>query len=140
MTTNGASYIYKTKVENADLKFEPSFEASGGNASGPNPGTGNNICFRLEGDGISPNDYATWKNNNIEIYIGIENTYKTLQEWIGENKISVDGTEYRVDDSVDTVKVYVLNSGSGKYMIQGAGSSQENAVTWTEEGIHSVFR
>lgn len=138
MTTNGASYIYKTKVENADLKFEPSFEASGGNASGPNPGTGNNICFRLEGDGISPNDYATWKNNNIEIYIGIENTYKTLQEWIGENKISVDGTEYRVDDSVDTVKVYVLNSGSGKYMIQGAGSSQENAVTWTEKGIHSI--
>lgn len=138
MTKNGASYIYKTKVENADLKFEPSFEASGGNASGPNPGTGNNICFRLEGDGISPNDYATWKNNNIEIYIGIENTYKTLQEWIGENKISVDGTEYRVDDSVDTVKVYVLNSGSGKYMIQGAGSSQENAVTWTEKGIHSI--
>lgn len=138
MTTNGASYIYKTKVENADLKFEPSFEASGGNASGPNPGTGNNICFRLEGDGISPNDYATWKNNNIEIYIGIENTYKTLQEWIGENKISVDGTEYRVDDSVDTVKVYVLNSGSGKYMIQGAGSSQENAVTWTGKGIHSI--
>ena len=138
MTTNGASYIYKTKVENADLKFEPSFEASGGNASGPNPGTGNNICFRLEGDGISPNDYATWKNNNIEIYIGIENTYKTLQEWIGENKISVDGAEYRVDDSVDTVKVYVLNSGSGKYMIQGAGSSQENAVTWTEKGIHSL--
>lgn len=73
------------------------------------------------------------ENNNIEIYIGIENTYKTLQEWIGENKISVDGTEYRVDDSVDTVKVYVLNSGSGKYMIQGAGSSQENAVTWTEK-------
>lgn len=138
MTTNGASYIYKTKVENADLKFEPSFEASGGNAPGPNPGTGNNICFRLEGDGISPNDYATWKNNNIEIYIGIENTYKTLQEWIGENKISVDGAEYRVDDSVDTVKVYVLNSGSGKYMIQGAGSSQENAVTWTEKGIHSL--
>ena len=138
MTTNGASYIYKTKVENADLKFEPMFEASGGNASGPNPETGNNICFRLEGDGISPNDYATWKNNNIEIYIGIENTYKTLQEWIGENKISVDGTEYRVDDSVDTVKVYVLNSGSGKYMIQGAGSSQENAVTWTEKGIHSI--
>ena len=138
MTTNGASYIYKTKVENADLKFEPSFEASGGNASGPNPGTGNNICFRLEGDGISPNDYATWKNNNIEIYIGIENTYKTLQEWIGENKISVDGAEYRVVDSVDTVKVYVLNSGSGKYMIQGAGSSQENAVTWTEKGIHSI--
>lgn len=73
------------------------------------------------------------ENNNIEIYIGIENTYKTLQEWIGENKISVDGTEYRVDDSVDTVKVYVLNSGSGKYMIQGAGSLQENAVTWTEK-------
>lgn len=138
MTKNGASYIYKTKVENADLKFEPSFEASGGNAPGPNPGTGNNICFRLEGDGISSNDYATWKNNNIEIYIGIENTYKTLQEWIGENKISVDGAEYRVDDSVDTVKVYVLNSGSGKYMIQGAGSSQENAVTWTEKGIHSI--
>ena len=138
MTTNGASYIYKTKVENADLKFEPSFEASGGNAPGPNPGTGNNICFRLEGDGISSNDYATWKNNNIEIYIGIENTYKTLQEWIGENKISVDGAEYRVVDSVDTVKVYVLNSGSGKYMIQGAGSSQENAVTWTEKGIHSL--
>lgn len=138
MTTNGASYIYKTKVENADLKFEPSFEASGGNAPGPNLGTGNNICFRLEGDGISSNDYATWKNNNIEIYIGIENTYKTLQEWIGENKISVDGAEYRVVDSVDTVKVYVLNSGSGKYMIQGAGSSQENAVTWTEKGIHSI--
>lgn len=138
MTTNGASYIYKTKVENADLKFEPSFEASGGNAPGPNPGTGNNICFRLEGDGISPNDYATWKNNNIEIYIGIENTYKTLQEWIRDKKISVDGAEYRVVDSVDTVKVYVLNSGSGKYMIQGAGSSQENAVTWTEKGIHSI--
>ena len=140
MTTNGASYIYKTKVENADLKFEPSFEASGGNASGPNPGTGNNICFRLEGDGISPNDYATWKNNSIEIYIGIENTYKTLEEWIGENKISVDvaGAEYRVDDSVDTVKVYVLNSGSGKYMIQGAGTSKENAVTWTEKGNYSI--
>lgn len=138
MTYNGASYIYQTKVENVDLKFEPMFEAAGGNVPGPNPGTGNNICFRLEGDGISPNDYATWKNNNIEIYIGIENTYKTLQEWIGENKISVDGTEYRVDDSVDTVKVYVLNSGSGKYMIQGAGSSQENAVTWTEKGIHSI--
>ena len=45
----------------------------------------------------------------------------------------MDGAEYRVDDSVDTVKVYVLNSGSGKYMIQGAGSSQENAVTWTKE-------
>lgn len=138
MTYNGASYIYQTKVENVDLKFEPMFEAAGGNVPGPNPGTGNNICFRLEGDGISPNDYATWKNNNIEIYIGIENTYKTLQEWIGENKISVDGAEYRVDDSVDTVKVYVLNSGSGKYIIQGAGSSQENAVTWTEKGIHSL--
>lgn len=140
MTTNGASYIYKTKVENANLKFEPSFEASGGNAPGPNPGTGNNICFRLEGDGISPNDYATWKNNSIEIYIGIENTYKTLEEWIGENKISVDvaGAEYRVDDSVDTVKVYVLNSGSGKYMIQGAGTSKENAVTWTEKGNYSI--
>lgn len=138
MTTNGASYIYKTKVENTDLKFEPSFEASGGNAPGPNPGTGNNICFRLEGDGISPSDYATWKNNNIEIYIEIENTYKTLDEWIRDKKISVDGAEYRVVDSVDTVKVYVLNSGSGKYMIQGAGSSQENAVTWTEKGIHSI--
>lgn len=138
MTTNGASYIYKTKVENTDLKFEPSFEASGGNALGPNPGTGNNICFRLEGDGISPSDYATWKNNNIEIYIEIENTYKTLDEWIRDKKISVDGAEYRVVDSVDTVKVYVLNSGSGKYMIQGAGSSQENAVTWTEKGIHSI--
>ena len=138
MTTNGASYIYKTKVENTDLKFEPSFEASGGNAPGPNPGTGNNICFRLEGDGISSNDYATWKNNNIEIYIEIENTYKTLDEWIRDKKISVDGAEYRVVDSVDTVKVYVLNSGSGKYMIQGAGSSQENAVTWTEKGIHSI--
>lgn len=138
MTTNGASYIYKTKVENANLKFEPSFEASGGNAPGPNPGTGNNICFRLEGDGISSNDYATWKNNNIEIYIGIENTYKTLQEWIGENTISVNGAEYRVDDSVDTVKVYVLNSGSGKYMIQGVGTSKENAVTWTEKGNYSI--
>lgn len=138
MTTNGALYIYKTKVENADLKFEPIFEASGGNAPGPNPGTGNNICFRLEGDGISPSDYATWKNNNIEIYIEIENTYKTLDEWIRDKKISVDGAEYRVVDSVDTVKVYVLNSGSGKYMIQGAGSSQENAVTWTEKGIHSI--
>ena len=138
MTKNGASYIYKTKVENTDLKFEPSFEASGGNTPGPNPGTGNNICFRLEGDGISPSDYATWKNNNIEIYIEIENTYKTLDEWIRDKKISVDGAEYRVDDSVDTVKVYVLNSGSGKYMIQGAGSSQENAVTWTEKGIHSI--
>ena len=27
MTANGASYIYKTKVENANLKFEPMFEA-----------------------------------------------------------------------------------------------------------------
>lgn len=140
MTPNGASYIYKTKVENAELKFEPMFEASGGNVPGPNPGTGNNICFRLEGDGISPNDYATWKNNSIKIYIGIENTYKTLEEWIGENKISVDvaGAEYRVDDSVDTVKVYVLNSGSGKYMIQGAGTSKENAVTWTEKGNYFI--
>ena len=138
MTTNGASYIYKTKVENMNLEFEPRFEAMGGNTPGPNLGTGNNICFRLEGDGISPSDYATWKNNNIEIYIEIENTYKTLDEWIRDKKISVDGTEYRVDDSVDTVKVYVLNSGSGKYMIQGAGSSQENAVTWTEKGIHSI--
>ena len=140
MTLNGASYIYKTKVENAELIFEPMFEASGGNVPGPNPGTGNNICFRLEGDGIFPNDYATWKNNSIEIYIGIENTYKTLEEWIGENKISVDvaGAEYRVDDSVDTVKVYVLNSGSGKYMIQGAGTSEENAVTWTGKGNYSI--
>lgn len=138
MTTNGASYIYKTKVENADLKFEPSFEASGGNVPGPNPGTGNNICFRLEGDGISPSDYATWKNNNIEIYIEIENTYKTLDEWIRDKKISVDGAEYRVVDSVDTVKVYVLNSGSGKYMIQRAGTSRENAVTWTGKGNYSI--
>lgn len=138
MTTNGVSYIYKTKVENMNLEFEPRFEAMGENTPGPNPGTGNNICFRLEGDGISPSDYATWKNNNIEIYIEIENTYKTLDEWIRDKKISVDGAEYRVVDSVDTVKVYVLNSGSGKYMIQGAGSSQENAVTWTEKGIHSI--
>lgn len=138
MTTNGASYIYKTKVENADLKFEPRFEAMGENTPGPNPGTGNNICFRLEGDGISPSDYATWKNNNIEIYIEIENIYKTLDEWIGENKISVDGAEYRVVDSVDTVKVYVLNSGSGKYMIQRAGTSRENAVTWTGKGNYSI--
>ena len=138
MTRNGASYIYKTKVENANLKFEPMFEASGGNAPGPNPGTGNNICFRLEGDGISPSDYATWKNNNIEIYIEIENTYKTLDEWIRDKKISVDGAEYRVVDSVDTVKVYVLNSGSGKYMIQRAGTSRENAVTWTGKGNYSI--
>ena len=141
MNTNGTSYIYKTKVENADLKFEPSFETSGGNAPGPNPGTGNNICFRLEGDGISSRDYATWKNNKIEIYIGIGDTYQTLDQWLGENKISVDsvnGAEYRVDESVDTVKVYVLNSGSGKYMIQGAGTSQENAVTWTEKRNYSI--
>lgn len=138
MTTNGASYIYKTKVENADLKFEPSFEASGGNASGPNPGTGNNICFRLEGDGISPNDYVTWKKSNIEIYIGIGETYKTLNQWLGEKKISVAGEEYRVDDSVDTVKVYVLNSGSGKYIIQGAGTSEDNAMTWTGKRNYSI--
>ena len=138
MTTNGASYIYKTKVENADLKFEPRFEAMGENTPGPNPGTGNNICFRLEGDGISPSDYATWKNNNIEIYIEIENIYKTLDEWIRDKKISVDGAEYRVVDSVDTVKVYVLNSGSGKYMIQRAGTSRENAVTWTGKGNYSI--
>ena len=138
MTQNGASYIYKTKVENAELKFEPMFETSGGNIPGPNPGTGNNICFRLEGDGISPNDYATWKNNNIEIYIGIGETYKTLDQWLGENQISVTGAEYRVDDSVDTVKIYVVNNGSGKYMIQGAGTSRENAVTWTGKGNYSI--
>lgn len=138
MTKNGASYIYNTVVGNDNLKFEPQFETSGGNAPGPNPGTGNNICFRLEGDGISPSNYVTWKNNNIEIYIEIENAYKTLEEWIGENKISVNGAEYRVDESVDTVKVYVLNSGSGKYMIQGAGTSQENAVTWTEKRTYSI--
>lgn len=138
MTQNGASYIYKTKVENAELKFEPMFETSGGNIPGPNPGTGNNICFRLEGDGISPNDYAAWKNNNIEIYIGIGETYKTLDQWLGENQISVAGAEYRVDDSVDTVKIYVVNNGSGKYMIQGAGTSKENAVTWTGKGNYSI--
>ena len=138
MNTNGTSYIYKTKVENAELKFEPSFETSGGNAPGPNPGTGNNICFRLEGDGISPSNYVTWKNNNIEIYIEIENAYKTLEEWIGENKISVNGAEYRVDESVDTVKVYVLNSGSEKYMIQGAGTSEDNAMIWTGKGNYSI--
>ena len=138
MTKNGASYIYKTKVKNTNLEFEPRFEAMGGNAPGPNPGTGNNICFRLEGDGISPSDYATWKNNNIEIYIEIENTYKTLDEWIGDKKISVDGAEYRVDGSVDTVKVYVRNNGSGKYMIQGAGTSRENAVKWTGKGNYSI--
>lgn len=138
MTANGASYIYKTKVENADLKFEPMFEASGGNVPGPNPGTGNNICFRLEGDGISPNDYATWKNNHIEIYIGIGETYKTLDQWLGENQISVNEAEYRVTESVDTVKVYVLNSGSEKYMIQGAGTSEDNAMTWTGKGNYSI--
>ena len=138
MTKNGASYIYKTKVKNTNLEFEPRFEAKGGNTPGPNPGTGNNICFRLEGDGISPSDYATWKNNNIEIYIEIENTYKTLDEWIGDKKISVDGAEYRVDGSVDTVKVYVRNNGSGKYMIQGAGTSRENAVKWTGKGNYSI--
>lgn len=31
MTKNGASYIYKTKVENMNLEFEPRFEAMGGN-------------------------------------------------------------------------------------------------------------
>lgn len=138
MTKNGASYIYKTKVENANLKFEPMFETSGGNASGPNPGMGNNICFRLEGDGISPNDYTTWQKNKIEIYIGIENIYKTLQEWIGENKITVDGAEYRVTESVNTVKVYVLNSGSEKYMIQGAGISEDTAMIWMGKGNYSI--
>ena len=138
MTKNGGSYIYNTVVGNDNLKFEPQFEASGGNAPGPNPGTGNNICFRLEGDGISPNDYTTWQAHDIEIYIGIGDTYKPLKEWINENKISMDGAEYRVDDSVDTVKVYVLNSGSEKYMIQGAGTSQENAVTWTEKRTYSI--
>ena len=141
MNTNGTSYIYKTKVENAELKFEPSFETSGGNAPGPNPGTGNNICFRLEGDGISANNYTTWKNNKIEIYIGIGDTYQTLDQWLGENKISVDsvnGAEYRVDESVDTVKVYVLNSGSEKYMIQSAGTSKDNAMTWTGKGNYSI--
>ena len=144
MTKNGASYVYTTEVGNdntvgnGNLKFEAVFEATGGNVPGPNPGTGNNICFRLEGDGISANDYATWKNNNIEIYIGMGETYKTLAQWLGENKISVDGAEYKVDDSVDTVKVYVSNTGSGKYMIQGAGTSEENAVTWTEKRTYSI--
>lgn len=138
MTSKDGSYIYNTVVGNDNLRFEPQFEASGGNAPGPNPGTGNNICFRLEGDGISPNDYTTWQAHDIEIYIGIGDTYKPLKEWISENKISVDGAEYRVDESVDTVKVYVLNSGSGKYMIQGAGTSQENAVTWTEKRTYSI--
>ena len=138
MTYNGASYIYQTKVENVDLKFEPMFEAAGGNVPGPNPGTGNNICFRLEGDGISSNDYVTWKKSNIEIYIGIGETYKTLNQWLGEKKISVAGEEYRVDDSVDTVKVYVLNSGSGKYIIQGAGTSEDNAMTWTGKRNYSI--
>ena len=144
MTKNGASYVYTTEVGNdntvgnGNLKFEAVFEATGGNVPGPNPGTGNNICFRLEGDGISANDYATWKNNNIEIYIGMGETYKTLGQWLGENKISVDGAEYKVDDSVDTVKVYVSNTGSGKYMIQGAGTSEENAVSWTEKRTYSI--
>ena len=138
MNTNGTSYIYKTKVENADLKFEPMFETSGGNAPGPNPGTGNNICFRLDGDGISSKDYAIWQKNNIEIYIEIENTYQTLEKWISEHKISLNGTEYRVDESVDTVKVYVLNSGSEKYMIQSAGTSKDNAMTWTGKGNYSI--
>lgn len=144
MTKNGTSYIYDTEVGNDktvgndNLKFEAMFEATGGNVPGPNPGTGNNICFRLEGDGISANDYATWKNNNIEIYIGIGETYKTLDQWLGENQISVDGAEYRVDDSVDTVKVYVRNNGSEKYMIQGAGTSEENAEAWTEKGTYSI--
>ena len=138
MTSKDGSYIYNTEVGNDNLRFEPQFEASGGNAPGPNPGTGNNICFRLEGDGISPNDYTTWQAHDIEIYIGIGDAYKPLKEWISENKISVNGAEYRVDESVDTVKVYVLNSGSGKYMIQGAGTSQENAVTWTEKRTYSI--
>lgn len=144
MIKNGASYIYDTEVGNDktvgndNLKFEAMFETTGGNVPGPNPGTGNNICFRLEGDGISANDYATWKNNNIEIYIGIGETYKTLDQWLGENQISVDGAEYRVDDSVDTVKVYVRNNGSEKYMIQGAGTSEENAEAWTEKGTYSI--
>ena len=138
MNTNGTSYIYKTKVENADLKFEPMFETSGGNAPGPNPGTGNNICFRLDGDGISSKDYATWQKNNIEIYIEIENTYQTLEKWISEHKISLNGAEYRVDESVDTVKVYVLNSGSEKYMIQGAGTSEDTAMIWTEKRTYSI--
>ena len=138
ISTNGASYIYNTVVGNDNLKFEPRFDTSGGNAPGPNPGTGNNICFRLEGDGITPHDYTTWQAHDIEIYIGIGDAYKPLKEWISENKISVNGAEYRVDESVDTVKVYVLNSGSGKYMIQGAGTSQENAVTWTEKRTYSI--
>ena len=147
ITKDSGSYIYNTvvgndkTVGNDNLKFEPMFETSGGNAPGPNPGTGNNICFRLEGDGISPSNYATWKNNNIEIYIGIGDTYQTLDQWIGKNKISVDplnGAEYRVDDSVDTVKVYVLNSGSEKYMIQGAGTSEDNAMIWTEKRTYSI--
>ena len=138
MTSKDGSYIYNTVVGNDNLRFEPQFEASGGNAPGPNPGTGNNICFRLEGDGISPNDYTTWQAHDIEIYIGIGDTYKPLKEWISENKISVDGAEYRVDESVDTVKVYVLNSGSGKYMIQGAGTSEDNAMIWTEKRTYSI--
>lgn len=147
MEKKDGSYIYNTvvgndkTVGNDNLKFEPQFDTSGGNAPGPNPGTGNNICFRLEGDGISPSNYATWKNNNIEIYIGIGDTYQTLDQWIGEKKISadsLDGAEYRVDESVDTVKVYVLNSGSEKYMIQGAGTSEDNAMIWTEKRTYSI--
>ena len=138
MMQNGGLYIYNTVVGNDNLKFEPMFEASGGNVPGPNPGTGNNICFRLEGDGISPNDYATWKNNHIEIYIGIGETYKTLDQWLGENQISVNEAEYRVTESVDTVKVYVLNSGSEKYIIQGAGTSEDTAMTWTGKGNYSI--
>lgn len=138
MMQNGGLYIYNTVVGNDNLKFEPMFEASGGNVPGPNPGTGNNICFRLEGDGISPNDYATWKNNHIEIYIGIGETYKTLDQWLGENQILVDGAEYRVTESVDTVKVYVLNSGSEKYMIQGAGISEDTAMIWMGKGNYSI--
>ena len=144
MTTKDGSYIYNTvvgndkTVGNDNLKFEPSFETSGGNAPGPNPGTGNNICFRLDGDGISSKDYTTWQKNNIEIYIGIENIYKTLGKWISENKITLDGAEYRVDESVDTVKVYVLNSGSEKYMIQGAGTSEDNAMIWMGKGNYSI--
>ena len=144
MTSKDGSYIYNTEVGsdktagNDNLKFEPQFETSGGNTPGPNPGTGNNICFRLDGDGISSKDYTTWKDNNIEIYIGIGDTYKPLKEWISENKITVDGAEYRVVDSVDTVKVYVLNNGSEKYMIQGAGTSEDTAMIWTEKRTYSI--
>ena len=61
-----------------------------------------------------------------------------MNQWLGEKKISVAGEEYRVDDSVDTVKVYVLNSGSGKYIIQGAGTSEDNAMTWTGKRNYSI--